>query len=44
MLVHENFDGKYECATEECYCRMLKKAVSAAAASEEARRYMPSFA
>ena len=38
MLVHESFDGKYECTTEERYCRMLKKAVSAAAASEEARR------
>jgi len=32
MLVHENFDGKYECTTEERCCRMLKKAVSAAAA------------
>ena len=38
MLAHENFDGTYECTTKERYCRMLKKAVSATAASEEARR------
>jgi len=43
MLVYENFGGEY-CATGEHSCRMFKKAVSAAAVSEEARRYIPSFA
>jgi hypothetical protein len=25
MLVHENFDGKYECTTEEHCCRIAER-------------------
>jgi hypothetical protein len=37
MLVYENFGGEVVCNREHS-CRMFKKAVSAAAVSEEARR------
>jgi hypothetical protein len=35
LVTRVSMISKYESTTEERYCRMLKKAVSAAAASEE---------